>query len=256
MPEDITGRELDRAVRAQLTGLSAVNADVVAKHLVAAGRLLEDDAEAAYAHAVAARRRAGRVAAVREAAGIAAYVTQRWAEALSELRAARRMSGSDEHLHLMADCERGLGRPEKALELAGSPQASSLDRAARVELRIVAAGARRDLGQLDAAILTLAVPELQSTAREPWSARLRYAYADALLAAGRRDEAADWFARAAAVDEEGATGAGDRLAELHGVVFLDTLADENGEASPDDGAAGDRAVGYRAGARPAGGQAQ
>lgn len=238
MPEDITGRELDRAVRGQLAGLSAVNADVVARHLVAAGRLLEDDAEAAYAHAVAARGRAGRVAAVREAAGIAAYLTRRWAEALSELRAARRMSGSDEHLPLMADCERGLGRPERALELAGSPPASTMDLASRIELRIVAAGARRELGQLDASVLTLTVPELESAAREPWLARLRYAYADALLAAGRRDEAIDWFARAAAVDEDGSTGAGDRLAELQGVVFVDTLADENGDAPapPTDGA--------------------
>ena len=58
-----------------------------------------------------------RVGVVREACGIAAYRTGRWAEALSELRAARRMTGRDDYLPIMADCERALGRPDRALAL-------------------------------------------------------------------------------------------------------------------------------------------
>ena len=93
MPDDVTGAELDRSVRAELASLAKPNADAVARHLVMAARLLDVDAEAAYRHAVAARDRAGRVGAVREAAGLAAYRTGRFDVALSELRAARRISG-------------------------------------------------------------------------------------------------------------------------------------------------------------------
>ncbi len=165
----------------------------------------------------------------REALGVTAYVTGRWPQARSELRAARRISGSDEFLPMIADCERGLGKPERALEIAGSPEAARLDKAGKVELRIVASGARRDLGQFDAAVLTLQCPELRD-AGKPWSARLRYAYADALLAAGRRDEAADWFGRAAESDPDGETDAVERLDELGGTVFTDVeLLDAEGE---------------------------
>ncbi|HEX4699978.1 MAG TPA: hypothetical protein VH857_11540 [Actinomycetes bacterium] len=212
MPDDVTGGELDRSVRAELGSLAAPNALAVSRHLAMAGRLLDDDPETAYAHAVAARDRAGRVAATREAVGIAAYLTGRYAEALAELRAARRMSGDHSHLPLMADSERGLGRPEKALALAAAPEVARLEPAARAEMLLVASGARRDLGQPEAAVLLLQGPLLRPD--RPWSARLFYGYADALLAAGRRDEAVTWFGRAAEADEEGETDAEERLDEL------------------------------------------
>ena len=186
LPDEVTGSELDRAVRAELSSLATLNSTAVSRHLVMAGRLLDEDPELAYRHAIAARDRAGRVAAVREAAGIAAYVTGRYAEALAELRAARRMSGDQATLPMMADCERGLGRPEKALELAGSPDVAKLDAAGRAEMLIVASGARRDMGQPEAAVLLLQGPELKPGRRRAWSARLFYAYAEALLAAGAR----------------------------------------------------------------------
>ena len=207
-------------MRRQLRTLPKGLADEVAARLVAARDLLEEDPELAHEHAAEAARIASRVAAAREALGVTAYVTGRWPQARSELRAARRLSGSDEFLPMIADCERGLGKPERALEIAGSPEAARLDKAGKVELRIVASGARRDLGQFDAAVLTLQCPELRD-AGKPWSARLRYAYADALLAAGRRDEAADWFGRAAESDPEGETDAVERLDELGGTVFTD-----------------------------------
>ena len=181
-----------------------------------------------------ATRIASRVGAVREAAGLTAYATGRWAQARSELRAARRLSGSDEFLPMIADCERGLGNPERALDLAGSPEAARLDKATTVELRIVASGARRDLGQLDAAVVTLQCPELRDESK-PWSARLRYAYADALLAAGRTSDAVEWFERAAHADLDGETEAQERLDELSGLVFVD--ADDDDDAS-EDGASG------------------
>jgi tetratricopeptide (TPR) repeat protein len=223
LPENITGRELDRGIRAELSGLRPEVSTLVARHLVAAARFLDEDPALGYAHAAAARRHAPRLASTREALGLAAYLTQRYAEALSELRAARRLSGDDQLLPVLADCERGLGRPERALALASSAAAGRLDRAAQVELRIVAAGARRDLGQVDAAILTLEGRDLSSASREPWVARLRYAYAEALLAAGRVTEATLWFERAADADAEGLTDARERAEVLDGSGVLDVL---------------------------------
>ncbi|MFE9663695.1 hypothetical protein [Streptomyces sp. NPDC005955] len=232
IPEDVTGEEIDKDVRQELQSLPKTLADDVARNLVMVARLIDEDPEAAYAYSRIALRLASRVAAVREAAGFAAYASQKYTEALAEFRAARRMTGNVELWPLMADCERGLGRPEKALDMAGAPEVQKLDKAGQVEMRLVAAGARRDLGQLDAAIVTLQSPELASHSVQPWTARLRYAYADALLSAGREDEAREWFAKAIESDKDGTTDASDRLAELDGVEFVDAL-DESAEAAED-----------------------
>ncbi|RSS76805.1 hypothetical protein EF918_22820 [Streptomyces sp. WAC06614] len=211
-------------------------AEEVSRNLVMVARLIDEDPEQAYAYSRIALRLASRVAAVREAAGFAAYASQKYSEALAEFRAARRMTGSVDLWPVMADCERGLGRPERALAMAGEPEVQKLDKAGQVEMRLVAAGARRDMGQLDAAIVTLQSPELASSSVQPWTARLRYAYADALLAAGREDEARDWFAKTAEADKDGATDASDRLAAMDGVEFVDAMHSED-EAQD---AAGDR----------------
>lgn len=214
LPDEVTIDALDREVRAGLRSLPKGLAELVGRHLVMAGRLIDEDPERAHAHALAATRRAARVAVVREAAGLTAYAMGRYDTARNELRAFSRMSGSDVYLPVLADCERGLGKPERALVIASGINVGRLDRAGRIEMRIVAAGARRDMGQLDAAIVALQGPELKSRSHEPWAARLRYAYADALLAAGRTAEAKEWFANAAAADFEGSTDALERLTAL------------------------------------------
>lgn len=214
LPPDIDAKRLSPEIRSELTTLDRVNADMVAKHLVAAGELLDDDPEAALIHARAARARSGRIAAVREAVGIAAYHCGDWAQALAELRAARRMGSKSSLLPLIADCERGVGRPERAIELARSPEASRLTGDDADELRIVAAGGRADLGQLDQALATLSTPPIDPARRGQTAARLCYAYADTLLALEREDEAVQWFLRAAAADVDGVTDAEDRVAEL------------------------------------------
>ena len=143
-----------------------------------AGNLFETDPELAYSHAIVAASRAGRVDVVREAAAVTAYATGRYAEALREFRTVRRLNGSSEHLPLMADCERGLGRPERAIALSQEPEASSLDATGRIELAIVVAGARSDMGDNDAALvalkrLTTADPELRARIDEATAAILR-----------------------------------------------------------------------------------
>jgi hypothetical protein len=124
---------------------------------------------------------------------------------------------------MMADSERGLGRPEKALAIAGSEDAAALDSSGKAELLIVAAGAHNDLGDRAKALQTLQVRALTSRRRVTWVARLRYAYADLLLEEGRKDDAVEWFTRAAEADVDGETDADDRLAELAGLtVVVDT----------------------------------
>ncbi|WP_420107382.1 hypothetical protein [Nocardia asteroides] len=216
LPEDVQASDLDPAVRRDLLSLDKNNAETVARHMVMAVELLEDDPRLALAHARAARQRAGRIAVVRETAGVVAYHAEEWAEALSELRTARRMSGGSGLLAVMADCERGLGRPERAIELGRSEEAQRLSGDEASELRIVVAGARMDLGQFDQAVVTLQTPDLDPARTGSAAARLFYAYADALVAAGRTDEGLQWFLNAAAADVDGETDAEDRAAELTG----------------------------------------
>jgi hypothetical protein len=175
--------DLDRAARSRLRTLSKDNAEGVARHLVMAGRLVDEDPELAYQHAQAAVRRAGRVDVVREAAGITAYRTGRYAEALRELRTVRRLNGSDEHLPVMADCERGLGRPERAIALAREDAARQLPDELQVELAIVVSGARLDLHEPEAAVAVLRAPVVQA-ARGEQRLRVAEALAEALEAAG------------------------------------------------------------------------
>jgi tetratricopeptide (TPR) repeat protein len=221
----VTGDELDRTAKSELKTLPKELATEVARHLVMAGRLIDDEPEQAYQHTLAARGKASRVGVVREACGLAAYHAGLWSVALAELRAARRLSGQEAYLAIMADAERGLGRPERALDLARSDEAGRLSQAEAIEMRIVESGARRDLGQPGAAVLALQVPELRDERLRPWSARLFYAYGDALAEAERNEEAADWFARAAAADREGETDAAERYAEMEG---LDIIDDDDG----------------------------
>ena len=146
LPEDVQPDELDPSVRQDLKSLSKDNADQVARHMIMAATLMADDPKLALRHARAAKDRAGRVGVVRETNGVAAYHAGEWKEALAELRAARRISGGAGLLAVMADCERGLGRPEKAIELGRSDRVRLLDDESRTELAIVVAGARRDMG--------------------------------------------------------------------------------------------------------------
>lgn len=155
IPEEVMASELDPDARGRLRTLSKDNADDVARHLVMAGRLIDEEPELAYRHAQVALARGGRVDIVREAAAITAYATGRYAEALREFRTVVRLNGTIEHLPLMADCERGLGRPARVLELATSPEAARLVGDPKIEMQIVVAGARADLGQFEAALHAL-----------------------------------------------------------------------------------------------------
>jgi tetratricopeptide (TPR) repeat protein len=214
IPASVEAKQLAPDIRGELTTLDRPTADYVARHLVAAGELLDENPEAALEHALAARNRAARIAAVREAVGIAAYHCGDWAQALSELRAARRMGSKSPLLPMIADCERGVGRPERAIELAKTPEAAELTGDDADELRIVVAGARSDLGQHEQALAILSSPQLDPTHTGQTAARLFYVYAETLLTVGRQPDALQWFINAAAADVEGVTDAEERITEL------------------------------------------
>ncbi|MDO5753128.1 tetratricopeptide repeat protein, partial [Arthrobacter sp.] len=198
---DVTGEELDKVTRAQLRILDSRNNEWVSKHLVMAGRLIDFEPELAFEHALAASRRGGRLACVREAVAMTAYAAGKYGEALRELRTFRRISGSNAHLPLMADCERGLGRPDRALELINSEDAQTLDTAGKVELAIVESGARGDLGEMEAALSALEIPQLDMNRAFSFSPRLFRAYGMVLRAADRKDEAKTWERQALVAEE-------------------------------------------------------
>jgi tetratricopeptide (TPR) repeat protein len=196
---------------------------VVARLLVATS--VAEDPDVAFRYAKKARGLAARVGVVRETCAIAAYQAGDWSAALAEFRAARRLTGRNSYLPLMADCERALGRLDRALDLVTGPEANAVDGRTRIELRIVESGIRRDQGLPDAAVVALQVPELTDGRIRPELARLYYAYADALMAAGREGEAHEWFGRAARADVDGETDAAERYEDLDDVLF-DDLDDE------------------------------
>lgn len=215
LPDEAQVRLLPRAVQRALAALSPELAELTGRHLAAAGLLVDEDPGRAVVHARFAKERAARIPETREALGVAAYAHGDFALARTELRAARRMSGAPELIPLLADCERALGRPDAALELAAHPDSARLSREDRLELAMVVSGARLDLGDAARAVTVLSLPELKASdaaaAASPTILRLWYAYADALDAAGRRDEAADRMARVAELDEQGITDAAERF---------------------------------------------
>lgn len=211
---------LPRAVRAELRGLSQEAADFVGAHLVAAGQLIETDPELAYRHAEAARRRGSRLPVVREAAAETAYAAGDYAQALQGYRAIRRMTGDDEYLPVMADCERALGRPQEALKLVREAERGRVAADTRIELILVEAGIRGDLGQEAEAhrLLRDAIKAPVPGSTRAAHARLAYAFADALLARGQEGQARNWFDKAATWDTQDATDAADRRDALDGLV--------------------------------------
>lgn len=230
IPETVTGKELDRIARNELKTLAKENADRVAQHLVMAGMLIDDDPALAHRHAQAAARRAGRISLTRETLAITAYATGDYALALRELRTFRRISGSNEQLPLMVDCERGLGRPEKALELGRSVERRTLSVPTRVELAIAMSGARLDLGQLEAALAELEISQLDASTAFSYSPGLFDTYAIVLAELGRTAEADEWGRRADLAAEALEAAGADDGDETIDIIELD---DEQGDGPAD-----------------------
>ncbi|MDR0488535.1 MAG: tetratricopeptide repeat protein [Propionibacteriaceae bacterium] len=224
LPEDAT---MPRGMRAELKGVSAEIAEVVGAHMMMAAELIDTDPDLAYRHAEAARRRAPRLPLTREATAETAYAAGKYEQALAQYKTLRRMSGTADVIPVMVDCLRALGKHREALELAESGRPEIKDPSMLVELIIVTAGVRLDMGQRDEAMRILRHEMEKPSVRHPRlaQARLLYAYADMLTDMGEMGEAHHWFSVAASLDPFGTTSALDRLDELDGVV-LDLDEDE------------------------------
>jgi hypothetical protein len=233
IPEGVTANELDRIARNELKTLSKENADGVALHLVMAARLIEADPALAHQHAISAARRAGRIGVVRETLAITAYATGDYALALRELRTYRRITGRNDQLPMMVDSERGLGRPEKALEEGRSVPRASLPVEVRVELAIAMSGARLDLGQNDQALAELEIPELDPKTAFAYSPALFDAYATVLEELGRTAEAEDWYERSERASDalDQAENPGD--VDVIEVIEVDDEGDQDDESADD-----------------------
>ena len=192
IPDEIVATDLDISVRAQLKTLTAENAEKVARHLAMVHLLLDQDPELAHEHALAAADRAGRLAVVREIVGCTAYAVGDYALALRELLTHKRISGSNEQIALIVDSERGLGRPDRALEVGRGVDRTKLSAASRVNLAIAMSGARLDRGELDLALAELEIAELNPSRVFDYSPALFFAYADVLEDLGRTAEAKKW----------------------------------------------------------------
>ncbi|GEM_PF-2022083 len=226
IPDEITEKDLAYPARVELKTLTKENAEFVARHLAMAGMLIDSDPELAHEHALSASRRGGRIPVVRETLAITAYTTGDFALALRELRTYRRLSGRDDQLALMIDAERGLERPERALELGRSVETAKLPADQRVNVAIAMSGARLDLGQPDLALAELEVPELNRAKAFSFSPSLFHAYAEVLEELGREKEAATW--RASAERAEAALDAASH--DDHETITVITEFDESEDA--------------------------
>ncbi|MCR2819976.1 hypothetical protein NQ166_14180 [Microbacterium sp. zg.Y1090] len=233
------------SARNELKTLSKENAEQVGRHLAMAAKLIDEDPQLAHEHALAATRRAGRIAVARETAAITAYAIGDFALALRELRTYRRISGRDDQIALMVDSERGVGRPDRALEVGRSVDRATLPTPARVELAIAMSGAQLDLGQPERALTELDIPELDPDRAFEWSPALFAARAAVLEELGRDSEAAEWQRRAvvaAEVIEAALGGPADDEVQVVDEVEEITLEEDDIAPQSADEAVADEAV--------------
>ena len=206
IPDEVQAEDLHISVRAQLKTLSAENQEAVARHLQMVALLINEDPKLAHRHALAAAKKAGRIAVVRETLGVTAYTTGDYALALRELLTHRRISGSHDQLPLVIDSERGLGRAEKALAQANGVDRSKLPVGVRINLAIALSGARLDLGQTELAKQELEIPELSPKTVFEQSPLLFRSYAEILRElkqdGAKWDELADQAEKALTETEE------------------------------------------------------
>jgi tetratricopeptide (TPR) repeat protein len=160
-----------------------------------------------------AKSLAPRSSSVREVLGLALYRLGRYRDALRELQAYRRMSGRLDQNHIIGDCHRALGSPDKAVPLVREVLGLRIDPEVRAEAAVVGASALADLGRYDEALSLLRrFPTTPRVAR-PHDLRVWYVAGDVLERAGRRREAAREFARIVDHDPE-AFDAAQRLSAL------------------------------------------
>ena len=216
-------------LRAELRGLNKSLAGRVGGHLRAVGELVDSDPQLALRHALVARRLASRLPVVREVTADTAYAAEDYETALTEYRAIHRMSGNDDYLPVIADCERAVGKHQAALRTLRQAREAKLSVPQQVEVILVEAGIRDDLGQRPEALRLLKDAISGGRGGRDGQARLRFAYANLLAATGRVEAAREWLVSASHYDDQDALGVGEAIAELDGVAVTDDVLDDEFE---------------------------
>lgn len=193
----------------------AGKAEPAIARLERAAELLErGDARGAATEAQKAKELAPRSAAVREVLGLAYYRLDRFREALTEMQTYRRMSGRADQNHIIADCLRSIGRPDRAVPLAEEALGSrGVPLAAKTEAVIVAASALADQGKYDQALGLLRRIRTREDVAGPEVLRVWYVTGDILEKAGRSQEAGREFRKIVRHDAA-AYDAAERAAQL------------------------------------------
>jgi tetratricopeptide (TPR) repeat protein len=183
-------------------------------HLERAVELLgRADPRQAVKEARKAKDAAPRSGSVREVLALALYGAESWQEALREMQAYRRMTGRQDQNHIIADCYRALGSPEKAIPLAEAAVRSPIPADAKAEAVIVGASALGDLGRYDEGLALLRRLSNRADVGRAQDLRVWYVTGDLLARAGRHEDAASEFRRITRHDPT-AFDAAERLAQL------------------------------------------
>ncbi len=179
----------------------------------AAQAFLEEDYPEAIRLGEQSKHMALRSASVRELLGLAYYRAGKWPETVREISAFRRIAGTQEQNHVLADAYRAIGKPDKAVELCDQVSGKEVDEQVFFEAQIVGAGARSELGDLDGAIARLERLNLDPAVAQDHHIRAWYVLGDLLERRGRYTHARELFERVAGADPD-ITDAPERAEKL------------------------------------------
>ena len=190
------------------------------QHATAAFAALDArDGATALPHLRYLKARLPRTGFVRESLGVALYLTEDYRGAMSELQAFRRLTGSADQNHIVADSIRAIGEGEHRIpELIEEMEEVEEEpaEAARYEGRIVWASWLADTGDIGAGravlapLLDRAPDDADAEDVEEHHLRLWYVAGDLAARAGDDAAARRWFGRITSV-AEGFFDAEDRL---------------------------------------------
>lgn len=195
------------------TAKKGMATDVVRKLEKAVEALERGRAAEAVRVAEQAKQLASRSAAVREVLGVALYRAERFREALRELQSYRRISGRPDQNHVIADCHRALGAPEKSVSLVQEALRARIPEEVRAEAAVVGGAALADLGRFEEALTILRRYHTRPEVASPHDLRVWYVTGDVLERAGRKREAAREFRRILEHDPQ-AFDAAERVSAL------------------------------------------